>query len=93
MSGSYIPLAKILFPKAEIVLDRFHIVQRMNRALNQSRIQLMKAFDKKSLEYQALNHYRKVVLKDSRKLSLNHFYSRTFRKTITPKEYLTNSLT
>ncbi|HEL0343121.1 TPA: transposase, partial [Streptococcus equi subsp. zooepidemicus] len=27
MSGSYIPLIKILFPKAKIVLDRFHIVQ------------------------------------------------------------------
>ncbi|MCD3401300.1 ISL3 family transposase [Streptococcus equi subsp. zooepidemicus] len=33
MSGSYIPLIKILFPKAKIVLDRFHIVQHMSRAL------------------------------------------------------------
>ena len=89
MSGSYIPLIKILFPKAEIVLDRFHIVQHLNRALNQTRIQLMKRFDKKSLKYRALKYYWKLVLKDSRKLSLHRFYSRTFRETITPKECLT----
>lgn len=89
MSGSYIPIIKILFPKAEIVLDRFHIVQHMNQPLNQTCIQLMKLFDKKSLEYRSLKFYWKLVLKDSRKLSLHRFYSRTFRETITPKECLT----
>lgn len=89
MSGSYISLIKILFPRAEIVLDRFHIVQHLSRVLNHSRIQIMKQFDKKSLEYRALKYYWKLVLKDSRKLSLNSFYSKTFRETITPKECLT----
>lgn len=56
-SGSYIPMIPRLFPKAEIVIDRFHIVQHMSRALNQMRIQLMKQFDKKSLEYRALKYY------------------------------------
>lgn len=89
MSGSYIPMIPKLFPNAKIVIDRFHIVQHMSRALNQTRIQLMKPFDKKPLEYHALKYYWKSVLKDSRKLSLNSFRSRTFGETLTPKECLT----
>ncbi|MGT2925557.1 ISL3 family transposase [Streptococcus caviae] len=88
MSGSYIPLIKKLFPNAKIVLDRFHIVQHMSRALNQTRIQIMKPFDHKSLEYRALKYYWKLIQKDSRKLSLKAFYSRTFRETLTPRECL-----
>ena len=89
MSGSYIPMIPKLFPKAKIVIDRFHIVQHMSRALNHTRIQLMTQFDKKSLEYRALKYYWKSVLKNSRKLSLNSFRSRTFGETLTPKECLT----
>lgn len=89
MSGSYIPMIPKLFPKAKIVIDRFHIVQHMSRALNHTRIQLMTQFDKKSLEYRALKYYWKSVLKDSRKLSLSSFRSRTFGETLTPKECLT----
>ena len=89
MSGSYIPMIPKLFPKAKIVIDRFHIVQHMSRALNHTRIQLMTQFDKKSLEYRALKYYWKSVLKDSRKLSLISFRSRTFGETLTPKECLT----
>lgn len=57
MSGAYIPLIKKLFPNANIVLDRFHIVQHLSRALNQTRIQLMKQYDTKDLEYRALKYY------------------------------------
>lgn len=88
MSGSYIPLIKILFPNAKIVLDRFHIVQHMSRALIQTRSQIMKQYDKKSLEYRVLKYHWKVLQKDSRKLSLKPFYSRTFRETMTPRECL-----
>ena len=88
MSGNYIPLVKLLFPNAKIVLDRFHIVQHMNRALKQARIQMMKAFEKKSLEYHILKYYWKLIQKDSRKLSPNAFYSRTFREMLTPKACL-----
>ncbi|MGT2745360.1 ISL3 family transposase, partial [Streptococcus phocae subsp. phocae] len=88
MSGSYIPLIRRLFPNAKIVLDRFHIVQHMSRALNQTRIKIMKQFDDKSLEYRALKYYWKLIQKDSRKLSSKPFYARTFRETLTPKECL-----
>lgn len=60
----------------------------MNRALKQTRIQIMKQFEKKSLEYRILKSYWKLIQKDSRKLSPNAFYSRTFRETLTPKECL-----
>ncbi|MGT2826496.1 ISL3 family transposase [Streptococcus himalayensis] len=88
MSGAYIPLIKKLFPNAKIVLDRFHIVQHLSRALNQTRIQLMKQYDTKELEYRALKYFSKFILKDSRKLSLKPFCAKTFRETITPRECL-----
>ncbi|VGR02659.1 transposase, ISSmu2 [Streptococcus pyogenes] len=47
MSGSYISLIKKLFPQANIVLDRFHIVQHMSRALSQTRIHIMKQYGQK----------------------------------------------
>ncbi|MGT2751401.1 ISL3 family transposase, partial [Streptococcus orisasini] len=88
MSGSYIPLIKTLFPNAKVVLDRFHIVQHINRALIRTRIDIMKQFNDKSLEYRALKYYWKLIQKDSRKLSLKAFYARTFRETLTPRECL-----
>lgn len=88
MSGAYIPLIKKLFPNPNIVLDRFHIVQHLSRALSQTRIQLMKQYDTKDLEYRALKYYWKFILKDSRNLSLKPFFAKTFRETITPRECL-----
>ncbi len=57
MSGSYIPLIKQLFPKAKIVLDRFHIIQHLSRAMMTTRIAIMKAFDKKSQTYHLLKYH------------------------------------
>ena len=88
ISGSYIPLIKTLFPNARIMLGCFHIVQHMNRSLNQAKIQLMKQFDKKSLEYCAFKYCWKLILKESYKLSLTSSYSRAFRETLIPKQCL-----
>ena len=71
MSGAYIPLARRLFPNAKIVLDRFHIIQHLSRALK--------------------NHWR-LFQKDSCKLSLNSFYSKTFRQTLAPHEVVAKTL-
>ncbi|WP_229676529.1 transposase, partial [Streptococcus himalayensis] len=51
MFSPYYALAKKLFPYAKIVLDRFHIVQHLSRAMNRVRTQIMNAFDRKSHEY------------------------------------------
>ena len=52
MISPYYALAKQLFPNAKIVLDRFHIVQHLSRAM--SRVQIMNQFDRKSHEYKAI---------------------------------------
>ncbi|HEL1662741.1 TPA: ISL3 family transposase, partial [Streptococcus suis] len=44
MFSPYYQLAKQLFPNAKIVLDRFHIVQHLSRAMNRFRIQIMNQF-------------------------------------------------
>ena len=51
----YYPLvARELFPNAQIVIDRFHIVQMLTRSFNSLRIQIMKQFNKRSREYKLL---------------------------------------
>ncbi|SUN29152.1 transposase IS1193D [Streptococcus agalactiae] len=92
MSGTHIPLIRKLFPKAEIVLDRFHIVQHLSRAMMSTRIAIMKTFDKKSLPYRAMKNHWRILQKDSRKLSDKAFYSRTFRQTLTPREVVQKTL-
>ena len=92
MSGAYIPLARRLFPNAKIVLDRFHIIQHLGRAFLKTRIAIMNQFDKKSLPYRALKNHWRLFQKDSRKLSLNSFYSKTFRQTLIPHEVVEKTL-
>ncbi|HFI0248971.1 TPA: transposase, partial [Streptococcus suis] len=92
MSGSYIPIIKQLFPRAKIVLDRFHVIQHLSRAMMSTRIDIMKTFDTPSLPYRAMKNHWRILQKDSRKLSQNLFYSRTFGQTLTPKEVVQKTL-
>ena len=92
MSGAYIPLAHKLFPNAKIVLDRFHIIQHLGRAFLKTRIAIMNQFDKKSLPYRALKNHWRLFQKDRCKLSLNSFYSKTFRQTLAPHEVVKKTL-
>ena len=92
MSGAYIPLARRLFPNAKIVLDCFHIIQHLGRAFLKTRIAIMSQFDKKSLPYRSLKNHWRLFQKDSRKLSLNSFYSKTFRQTLAPHEVVEKTL-
>ena len=54
MFSPYYALAKQLFPNAKIVLDRFHIVQHLSRAMSRVRVQIMNQFNRKSHEYKAI---------------------------------------
>jgi len=92
MSASYIPIIKQLFPNAQIVLDRFHIIQHLSRAMMSTRVAIMKRFDIKSLPYRAMKNHWHILHKDSRKLSDKAFYSRTFRQTLTPREIVDKTL-
>ena len=88
MFSPYYDIARKLFPNAKIVLDRFHIVQHLSRAMNRLRIQVMNKFNRKSHEYKALKRYWKLIQQDSRKLSDKRFYRPTFRSHLTNKETL-----
>ena len=88
MFSPYYDMARKLFPSAKIVLDRFHIVQHLNRAMNRVRIQIMNQLDRRSHEYKALKRYWKLIQQDSRKLSDKRFYRPTFRSHLTNKEIL-----
>ncbi|EMB84247.1 ISL3 family transposase [Streptococcus mutans] len=92
MSGAYISMARKLFPNAKIVLDRFHIIQHLGRAFLKTRIAIMNQFDKKPLPYRALKNHWRLFQRDSRKLSLNSFYSKTFCQTLSPHEVVEKTL-
>ena len=53
ISGAYMPLARMLFTNAKIIIDCFHIIQHLGRAFLKTRIAIMNQFDKKSLPYRA----------------------------------------
>ncbi len=88
MFSPYYDLARQLFPCAKIVLDRFHIVQHLSRAMSRVRVQIMNHLDRKSHEYKALKRYWKLIQQDSRKLSDKRFYRPTFRLHLTNQEIL-----
>ena len=80
MFSSYYDIARKLFQNAKIVLDRFHIVQHLSRAMNRLRIQIMNQFDRRSHEYKALKRYWKLIQQDLEKLlsysqELRHHYN------------------
>ena len=88
MFSPYYDIARKLFPNAKTVLDRFHIMQHLSRAMSRVRVQIMNQFDRKSHEYKALKRYWKLLQQDSRKLSHKRFYRPTFRLHLTNKEIL-----
>ncbi|GEM03671.1 hypothetical protein HMI01_06590 [Halolactibacillus miurensis] len=45
MNASYQRVIKDLFPNAKIIIDCFHIVQLMTRAMNKTRVKIMQAFN------------------------------------------------
>lgn len=69
----YISLIKEMFPNAKIILDRFHIVNLLSRALNKTRINTMKNFSTKSMQYKRLKRYWKLILKNFSDLNSSKF--------------------
>lgn len=78
MYSPYISLIKSVFPKAKIIIDKFHIVQLLSRALNKTRIRVM---NKDKQNYNKLKNYWKLLLKDiSQVNSSNYTYHRCFKR-------------
>ena len=74
MYDPYFEIAKELFPNAEIIIDKFHIVQLLNRSLNKYRILIMKGLHKKSHGYKISKTYWKLPLAKHWKLDRIHFF-------------------
>ena len=66
----YYPIvAQELFPNAQIVIDRFHMVQMLTRSFNSLRVQTMKHFKKQSREYKLLKSTWRLYLMKYDKLN------------------------
>ena len=84
----YMNMIREMFPNAEIIIDRFHMVQNINRELNKARVKLMNQ-NKKGSTYTILKNFWKVILEDRDKVnSIKTFYSRSFKRYVTRKEVL-----
>ena len=66
MYSPYISLIKKMFPKAEIIIDKFHLVQLISTSLNKTRINLMK---KSKKNYNKLKRYWRLILKPQEELN------------------------
>ena len=61
MYSPYVSLIKKMFPNANIIIDKFHLVNLISTSLNKTRINIMKN-DKKN--YNKFKRYWKLILKD-----------------------------
>ena len=89
MNAAYFKLAKRLFPNAEVIIDRFHLVQLISRSLNITRIKTMNRYRTSNVtdmkNYRKLKKYWKLFLKDSNELNYTDYrYQRLF-KSILPE--------
>ena len=92
MYQPYISLTKVMFPNAKIVLDRFHILQNVSRALNAYRIELMKRYDKKDGMYKIFKRYGMLLTKSRGKLEMNKARWIPHLQTLKTEEYLLNQM-
>ena len=82
----YIETAKKMFKKADIVIDRFHIVAQAYSALNITRVKLC---NKTNPNYNKLKSYWKLIVKNENDLSNKKEYSKYFQKEISQQEIVT----
>ena len=86
-------MAKELFPNAQVILDRFHIVQMLNRSFNSCRIQEMKQHKKGSWEYNLLKYYWKLYLKPFDDLEkVKPCYQSRLKDTLTQEQIVADGL-
>lgn len=73
MNASYAGFIPCLFPNAKIIIDRFHIIQLINRSMNKTRVKVMNQFNTSDGEdqkkYRRLKRYWKKILKKESNLS------------------------
>ena len=81
----YISLVKSIFPESEIVLDKFHIVNLVSRAFNQTRISIMNSLKDDSLK-RKLKLFWKLLQKYYSDLCQEPYYCQSFKYKLSSKE-------
>lgn len=71
LNAGYINLVPQLFPNADIVVDRFHIIQMCTRALNQIRVQVMKSLNQRDKKYRFMKQEWKQFLRPFNQLEMS----------------------
>lgn len=93
MYAPYLSLTDAMFPNAEVIVDRFHVIQNFSRAFNQTRIKVMKNYDTDSHEYRCLKRYWKLLLKYRNKLDSINFKPRyCFKRWVSEAEIVDHIL-
>ena len=76
MYSPYIGVINNCFPNAKIIIDRFHIVQHLNRCLNQMRIKTMNELRYvQERDYRKLKKQWKLVLKNTADLDYDNYFT------------------
>lgn len=89
----YQDIVRECFPNAQVILDRFHIVQMLNRSFNSCRIQEMKKHKKGSWEYNLLKYYWKLYLKPFDDLEkVKPCYQSRLKDTLTQEQIVADGL-
>jgi len=80
MNAPYFALMRECFPNAEAIVDRFHMIQHLNKGVNAVRIHVMKHLDQtnaaQAKQYQQLKSLYKLLLKSADKLDYVTFKKR-----------------
>jgi transposase len=76
MNSNYGKLTQTIFPRATIVTDRFHIIQHINRNLDDLRCDIMKTFNKTSKEYTHLKKHGRLLLLSPNNIDYTNRYKR-----------------
>ena len=85
MYTPYISLVNSIFPNAKIVIDKFHIVNLVNRAFNQTRISIMNSIQDDSLK-RKLKLFWKSLLKYYPDLCRVNYYCQSFKRKLSSKD-------
>lgn len=85
MYTPYISLVNSIFPDAKIVIDKFHIVNLVNRAFNQTRISIMNSIQDDSLK-RKLKVFWKSLLKYYPDLCQVNYYCQSFKRKLSSKD-------
>lgn len=93
MYSPYFRVIKDSFPNAKIIIDRFHIVQLLNRALNQVRIREMKKIRYlQPRDYRKLKKQWRLLLKNDWELNYEDYYGHRLYEGLVSEQMMVNYL-